>query len=245
MPIERDQAVCLRQIDYSETSQVIIFFAHRSGQLRLMAKGTKRPKSKSGGAIDLLDVGELAFAPPRSGQLGTLTEWRQTDYFSHLRKDLGAQHTALYLAEGTTLLTEPLDPHPSLYQVWLSVLPALAEPARWPAVLAWGQWQLLRAVGLAPQLQTCAQCHLGLGDPEHLFFSAGAGGVVCRDCETGITEKRRLPRALHGALQGLAAAPGPVLCLTDTTAPIQLLDYCLSYQIGRPLKMAQCTIPQG
>ena len=37
-----DQAVCIRTIDYSETSQVATFFARNTGKLTVIAKGAKR-----------------------------------------------------------------------------------------------------------------------------------------------------------------------------------------------------------
>ena len=50
----RQPAIALRTTDYSETSQVVHFLTREMGGVRLLAKGTKRPKSKSGGAIDLM-----------------------------------------------------------------------------------------------------------------------------------------------------------------------------------------------
>ena len=44
----------MRTTDYSETSQVVHFFTRETGVVSLIAKGTKRPKSKSGGPIDLV-----------------------------------------------------------------------------------------------------------------------------------------------------------------------------------------------
>ncbi|GAG45812.1 unnamed protein product, partial [marine sediment metagenome] len=50
----RQPAICLRASDYSETSQVVAFLTRAEGVVRLLAKGAKRAKSKSGGALDLL-----------------------------------------------------------------------------------------------------------------------------------------------------------------------------------------------
>lgn len=242
MPIIRDNALCIRHLDYSETSQVLVFFAHEGGHLRLLAKGAKRSKSKTGGAIDLFDVGELAYIPSGAEQLGTLTEWRQSHYFPHLRRDLSVQHAALYLAEATAQLTEPYDPHRGLYHSWMLVLEALKSAENWRNVLAWGQYRLLREIGLAPQLENCAQCQRGLGAMDHLYFSAGSGGVVCRDCEMSLVDKRRLPSGIHQQLGQLAESRVPDINLPDAPVINKTLDYYLTYHLSRPLRMAAYTI---
>ena len=242
MPITRDNALCIRHLDYSETSQVLVFFAHAGGHLRLLAKGAKRPKSKAGGAIDLFDAGELAYIPSGADQLGTLTEWRQSHYFPHLRQDLSVQHAALYLAEATARLTEPYDPHEGLFQAWMLVLEALKSAENWRQVLAWGQYRLLHEIGLAPRLESCAQCQRGIGAPDHLYFSAASGGVVCRDCEMTLVDKRRLPLAIYEQLGRLAESRLPNIDLTNAPAINKYLDYYLTYHLSRPLRLAAYTI---
>ena len=53
-----DQAVCIRTSDYSETSQVVVLLTRQGGVVRLLAKGSKRPKSSSGGRVDLFAEGQ-------------------------------------------------------------------------------------------------------------------------------------------------------------------------------------------
>ena len=55
----REPAICLRTTDFSETSQVLHFLTRGQGVVHVLGKGTKRPKSKSGGAIDLMCEGEV------------------------------------------------------------------------------------------------------------------------------------------------------------------------------------------
>jgi len=70
--------ICLRTVDYSETSQVVSFLTRDTGVVNLMAKGTKRPKSKSGGAIDLLAEGDVLFSRKNPDALGLLMEFSET-----------------------------------------------------------------------------------------------------------------------------------------------------------------------
>ena len=45
--LKKDQAVCLRKADYSETSQVVTLFTRSHGKIPAMAKGAKRAKSST------------------------------------------------------------------------------------------------------------------------------------------------------------------------------------------------------
>jgi len=44
--IENEPSFLIHQRPYSETSQIIHVFSHRFGRIDLIAKGSKRPKSK-------------------------------------------------------------------------------------------------------------------------------------------------------------------------------------------------------
>ncbi|MHC4433863.1 MAG: DNA repair protein RecO, partial [Planctomycetota bacterium] len=47
--LTKDMAICIRAVDYSETSQIVTLFARDTGKIGAIAKGSKRPKSKFDG----------------------------------------------------------------------------------------------------------------------------------------------------------------------------------------------------
>ncbi len=68
MPLVSDRCICLRKLDYSETSQILMLMSRDYGIIRVIAKGAHR-KTKAGasrfdGGIDLLDVPARASSPP-------------------------------------------------------------------------------------------------------------------------------------------------------------------------------------
>ena len=56
-----DRCICLRKVEYSETSQILLLFSREHGLQKVIAKGahrrTKAGSSKFDGGADLLDVG--------------------------------------------------------------------------------------------------------------------------------------------------------------------------------------------
>lgn len=195
MALRSDQGIVLRLTEYSESSQIVTLLAARDGLLRLIAKGARRStKTRFTAGLDLLERGELSYAPPRGdAELGTLTEWTQRDAYPALRAELGRLYVALYAAEATIHLTEPQDPHAGLFDALCGCLEALG--AGQPRLLALVRYQmdLLRAAGSLPTLDRCAACGRPRGPGRSAYFSPGAGGLVCRSCAAEHADRVLLP----------------------------------------------------
>lgn len=234
-----DQGICIRVSDYSETSQVVTLLTRANGVVRLLAKGTKRARSKSGGAIDLLSQGQCVFAGAGREALATLMEFVETASHSNLRGDLRRLNASLYLLELCGAVLAEGDPHAQVFDLLHSALARLGEKdSSPPVVAAYFQWRLLRHVGLLGEMTACVSCG-GRCGPKGVYFSSSRGGLLCRTCETPAVEKRLVsPHALAGVAALSAAAAGRRVHLTDTQAEaaIDLLTYHLEYQVGKRLK---------
>ena len=252
----REPAICLRTADYSETSQVVHFLTRGQGVVRLLAKGTKRPRSKSGGAIDLLCEGDLVFISSGGEALGTLIEFSETAAHPGLRGDAGRLNAALYVIELTGQMLMEADPHPEVYDLLHNALVRLGEPdVSVPAVLAYYQWRFLRYVGLLGDLRACVECGRSFADPaprtrREVYFSSGHGGLLCRDCEPPVIEKFHVSgaamgglAALHAAQAGRAAGRKVSLPPAQANAVSRLLSYHITQQLGKPLRLARHVIP--
>ena len=244
----RQPAICLRASDYSETSQVVAFLTRSEGVVRLLAKGTKRPKSKSGGAVDLLSEGDVVFTLSRSGGLGTLVEFTETVSHTPLRRRADRLNAALYLIELAGEMLAQDDPHPEVFDLLHNALARLAqEDAPLPAVVAYFQWRLLRNVGLLGELDRCVACGgetFPAGRPRGARFSSTQGGMLCAACGEG-GESVGVSGETAAALAALAAAEtGRKVTLPDDQAERvkALLSYHITYQLGKPLKLAKHVI---
>ncbi len=240
-----DTAICIRATDYSETSQVLTLLTRDNGVVRLIAKGSKRPKSKSGGAIDLLAEGRCVFTVGKGESLGVLIEFAETTSRSALRSRLERINTALYMLEVCGMILGEGDPHPEVFGLLHSALDRLGRENSSPqAVLAYFQWRLIRHVGLLGELSVCASCGQKVG-MQNVYFSSSLGGLLCRDCEQGATEKYHVSSAALSGLAALAAAEAgkkPTLPPKQADAANILLAYHIQYQLGRRLKTARGAI---
>lgn len=238
----REPAICLRTTDFSETSQVVHFLARNYGQVKLLAKGAKRPKSTTGGAIDLLSEGDLVFIASSRDALGTLVEFTESVPHTPLRADSERLNIALYMIELAGLLVAEADPHPEVFDLLHNALARLGQadaPRR--AVLAFYQWRLLRRVGLLGELKECTSCSSAVAaGAKDVYFSSRQGGLVCGACEGAAAEKYRLDGPAQAGLAALAALErGGKVTLDDAQAAgvNRLLAYHVTQQLGKTPRM--------
>src|SRR4051794_5484834 len=210
MPLTRDRCICLRKTEYSETSQIVTLLSREHGVIRAIAKGahrrTKAGSSKFDGGMDFLEVGDAVFTLDPARELATLTEWSLREGHLEFRKDLRALFLALYAGELVDRLLEEHDPHPELFDRLEATLGELATPRREQAFLCF-ELDLLREMGYLADLSECVSCG---GKPDGApmsYFSARAGGAVCRDCETAHPDRLLLDSRLLRMVQGILKLP--------------------------------------
>jgi DNA repair protein RecO (recombination protein O) len=204
---EKAEALVLRTSDWSETSRIATLWTRELGKVRALAKGGRRLRSSFESALDLLTVCSIVLLRKSSGSLDLLTEARVVQRFPRLRGDLGALYAAYYIAELLADWTEEYDPHPALYDEALASLRELGTGEGpvggvGPRVLRF-EMVLLRELGYSPVLDRCAGCGAAVAD-DALAFSPAAGGLVCRRCQAGRRDGRRLSGPAVRALRELA-----------------------------------------
>ena len=207
----KDQAICIRAIDFSETSQIGTFFARATGKISAIAKGSKRPKSPFDGPIEVFSFGDIVFSDSHRDRLATLTEFRQAPTLSHIPTDLFTLNCCLFAAEILDRLTKDFDPHPDLFDQFIQFLRNVDEPQesnrRVQQTLIWlilFQLALLKEVGLRPILNACVNCKRPFSPAwREGYFSSSANGLVCKDCEPSFTNKVKLSAESAACLANL------------------------------------------
>ena len=253
MALTHDRCICLRKVEFSETSQILTLLARDHGLVRCVAKGahrrTKAGASKFDGGVDLLDVGDAVFTLRLEKDLATLTEWSLRDGHLPLRGALRPLYLGQYAAELTSLIIEEHDPHPYLNDRLEWTLNELASPRAEEVFLAF-ELDLVRESGYLPNPSACANCHAPFGDAEPWSFSPSRGGVVCQNCESIAHDRVTIdPRsvALIAHVLNLPRAGGaltraPRLTRGQTDPVNRLLAEHMQHTLGRKLNLARFVI---
>ena len=241
--LTKDRAVCIRTVDYSETSQIVTFFARLSGKVQAIAKGSKRPKSAFDGPIEALSFGDIVFSSASQEKLATLTEFQPYPVRGGLRRNLLALHSALFAIELVNSLTEEYDPHLVLFDYLIQFLQDLEgedlarERHDVMIRLILFQLLLLCEVGLRPVVDGCANCRRPFSQAwREIYFSSSANGLICRDCEMSYPDKLRLSGIAANALTDLKQMPQLSDRMLDEIE--RVLIHHFTETLGRRPKMA-------
>ena len=252
--LTKDLAICIRAIDYSETSQIVSFFTRAAGKIDAIAKGSKRPKSPFDGPIEVLSHGNIVFIDSNREKLATLTEFQQQPVLRNLYSNLFVLHCCLFGAELLNKLTDDYDPHPGLFDGFLEFLQnangqhsAGGRQRDILALLILFQLTLLKEIGLQPILSHCVNCKTSYSTRRltaesraagnELYFSSSANGLICRDCEPSFTDKIRLSKEASACLASLKQIPDSE---EKTLKEIEkVLIHHLTCLLGRTPKMAK------
>jgi DNA repair protein RecO (recombination protein O) len=205
--LSKDAAICIRALDYSETSQIVTFFTRATGKIDAIAKGSKRPKSSFDGPIEVFAQGGIVFSDSSREKLATLTEFQQKPVSLGFRKNLFALNCAYFAAELLNGLTHEHDRHSELFDSFEQFLENLSQAKEQKTILTFMilfQLSLLKEIGLQPILNACVNCKNDFRtDWQQCYFSNSANGLICRDCEASFSDKITLSRQASDCLSNL------------------------------------------
>lgn len=215
----RDEAICIRRWDFSETSQTVSLLCRDLGLLRGIAKGAKREKGSFSGGIELLTRGEVLAIVKKGRELATLTDWNLLEIFPSLAARLDAHRAGLYMADLAAHMLHEGDPHPRLYDELLAALRGVEQPLEAPGAVLRFQWSVLVETGYQPILDRDARTGLALsGDDGAVGFSAEAGGTVNLNGNGGLWRVRLSTIEMLRSLErGKASRPGEHPDTADAT----------------------------
>lgn len=244
--LTKDKAICISTVDYSETSQIVVFFTRDHGKISAIAKGSKRQKSVFGGPIEIFSYGQIVFTDSDRDKLATLTEIeydKSNIAGAGLYKNIFVLNCCFLASELLAKFTDDYDPHPELFDSFLFFLQNAKEQQNNPqmlSILIYFQLTLLKEAGLQPVLSHCANCKTSYESrvtSSEYYFSSIANGLVCRDCEMNFPDKIKLSKQASNCLTSLkliAQANEHTLMEIEKVFIIHFTNI-----LGRQLKMAK------
>ncbi|MGZ8288342.1 MAG: DNA repair protein RecO [Telluria sp.] len=144
-------AFVLHSYPYKETSLIVDVFTRDFGRIGVVAKGAKRPHSKLRGALQTFQP--LSASWTGRSELRTLIDAEWVGGMLPLEKN--ALLCGFYLNELLVKLTARDDPHPALFDCYVSTLNQLAHGEPVQTVLRKFERALLKETGVAADLARC------------------------------------------------------------------------------------------
>lgn len=115
-----DEAVVLKKQDFGEADRLLTLFSRDRGKVKVLAKGVRRPTSRKGGNLDLLNHVQIFVA--RGKNLDLVTQAQVVNAFSPLKNDVKNISKAYYLCEITDRLCAEEVPSKFIFDLLVETL---------------------------------------------------------------------------------------------------------------------------
>jgi DNA repair protein RecO len=177
----REDAIVLRLWDFSETSQTAALFTRGQGAIRCLAKGSKRPKAKFSGGLELATRGEGVLIVKPTAELAQLIEWDLRETHFGLRRRVDAHLAGMCALDLVFQAVRDHDPHERLFDALVRALGEIDSAVDTPGcVESVGrlQWATLKEAGYEPVLDRDVRTGAALEDAGTVGFDTRLGGVT-------------------------------------------------------------------
>ncbi len=223
----------LRAIKFRESDLILTVLSRDYGKISLIAKGARRTESKFGAALDLLTLSELVFYDAENLKL--LKEASIIEDYRAIKSDYERLTLALHTAHLLNQLVEEHHPDRTIFEFLQGFFGELSSVKNLELAAVAVKLKLMRALGIAPRLSSCARGRHRLTD--ELWFSPQSGGLVCAACHQA-GDTRLSPRLAHNLkmLLGLSWDKLDRLTLSEDeiTLAHRLLDEFMGFHLKAP-----------
>ncbi len=245
MSAEKDIALVIRFVEFSESSGVVTLFTRRFGKVSTLAKGARRLKGPFESALDLLAHCRIVFLHKSSDALDLLTEAKLVRRFRPPAGDLAALYAGYYVAELLSELTDEYDPHPELFDLADSTLEQLRDGGPVADLILWFELQALRELGHLPSLDTCVECGAEVAVNRRVASALTGGGVLCPRCRTGVRNVVSVSADVLTTMRNYSSTGG-IIPAENSGGPMSrktrgelrgIINHYLSHLLGKKLKL--------
>lgn len=230
--------LCIRKVDFSETSQILTLISDQLGTVGVIAKGAKRKKSATQGPLDLMCLyNTVIYDRSRRGTLGILAQAELLDFFPQVRADYQCFYAAEQMRE--ILLSVQVTPDDGT-AVLLNAVRAMRElqSGLEPMIVtARFAWSLLNTLGIQPVVDHCIVSGAQPSGRVSVSFSTSEMGLISPPHNENRTDMITIRAKTLTVLQGLAQGEVPPEPDVDAwRGAFTLLAWLAATMGGRRLK---------
>ena len=180
----RTKALVIKEYIVGESDKYITLFTKDLGRIQAIAPKAKKSDKGFASATQLFVYGDFMLTSYKDTY--RLVSVDLIEMFHNIRNDLSALSYASYMMEFIYYVTEPGLSQSELLKLTLVTLQALSKSeADYKRIRRVFEIRALGLLGFMPQLFACVDCGLAIDEKAeaHYYFSAEAGGLVCKGCK--------------------------------------------------------------
>ncbi len=180
MPTKNVTAIILSRKDFGETDRLISAFSLEEGKIKILAKGSRKLKSKMAGHIEPFSVGKYFLATGKSFFI--LAGADKLNTHEKIISDIELYKDASYICELVELLIEQ-EKNEAIFNLLKDTLAIIekASQTKREIIIRYFEYNLLSFLGYEPELTRCKKCRTTL--KEQKKYAGNFEGVCCDNCQ--------------------------------------------------------------
>ncbi len=190
----------LARTKLSEQDLILTVLGESGEQLRVVAKGARKPGGRLASRSELFCETDFLLARGRS--LDVVSEAVTVNAHAGIRGDYARLCAASALVELARLSSFEESADPYLFRICSAALSSCElapDQARLDLLVSAYAFKVLAHEGWMPELDSCIAC----GDPDVTHFSPVAGGALCASCARNVAGAQELSRSEFQWLRAL------------------------------------------
>lgn len=219
MPTYPLRALVLRKTKLGEADLIVTLLAADGRQVRAVAKGARKTRSRIGARVEPFTVVDLLLATGRT--LEVISEAETVTTHDAIRADYDRTSAASVVTDVLDKVSQEGQVEPLVFEMALVTLDMMetAPIDALPALVAAFLVKSLAMQGYRPSLDACAAC--SKEDDEAHLFSPRTGGILCRDCWDADPAAMPISRDARAVMRALLRAK--MADLPDLAVPADLI----------------------
>ncbi|MEI7631812.1 MAG: DNA repair protein RecO [bacterium] len=147
-----DKSIVLRRVDFGEADRIVTMLTSKNGKVSVISKGSRRPKSKMAGGIELFTVNNITYLNGKN-ELKTLVSAHAIEHYSQITSNLTTANAAYEILKYVHIYTEVVF-EDEYFDICVQSLRALDAGQPVSVVLVWFGIQLMQISGHGINLRT-------------------------------------------------------------------------------------------
>lgn len=183
MPTYKMRALVLSKTKLKDSDLILSFLASDGSQVRAVAKGIRKPKSRLRGTVEIF--AEVSLLCAKGKNLDVVTEAELIDAHEHCRSDYERICASEVICELLKKVSMEDHPQRNLFDMAQASLGeiGLCELSSLKLVVASSILKVTSLLGYRPILDRCAVCGGELDELDSkITFSLESGGCLCNSC---------------------------------------------------------------
>lgn len=175
------EAIILSRRDFGEADRLLTAYSREEGKVKILAKGSRKLKSKLAAHVEPFTNGKYFVAEGRSFYI--LAGVDATELYQENLEDLDLYKSASYVCELLEMVTYENQKEEILFETTKKILLALPslDSAKREVVLRFFEYVLLDSIGYSGDYVLCKKCHKKL--PSQTNYRGNFEGFWCEKCQ--------------------------------------------------------------